>query len=523
MPNSAPALPPQNQEPATSLMQVVSFNAPKRYQLTAEQLADYTKSLQVVSDNRFEDTAWNIVLPASGQSFLLSFPHSLLTEDGQILRIAVLERLHEYASEQSTKRLLNDAKIIFRFLYSKKLYIENTRTATIQVFAEYLDSISENPAQKNSLLRTFESLFAVCAENGFTDTVRAVSFTFRYPTESEPKRAPDKCVSDAVTRIIFDTSYPVPLAIRCALMLLRLIPNRINEVCTMDLECISYPDEGCFAVAISTSKETMHHIPERNLYRFQLDGYIESMLYVAIRKQQTAIRSCGEEIDALNLGYLFYCPDKRSLLSAKDVNDYLKKVIADNHIMDSKGEPGQMTTHDFRHIAIGERLRNDCISPVLTAIEANHSSVEQTLSYGYQSRHDEACHLAAIMDVVNKSSWGVPAPDNTTAASQELVKIKYERLEAQPFTRLIPGFGICTNQGCVPQFEKCVVCNLFDPNPVYLDYFLAAQVRLNKKISALREKRGSKEAIEFNERQLNTVNTFIARVDPSIEAEERRA
>jgi hypothetical protein len=74
--------------------------------------------------------------------------------------------------------------------------------------------------------------------------------------------------------------------------------------------------------------------------------------------------------------------------------------------------------HDFRYVAIGEHLRGGIISPIQTMIENNHSSLTETMGYGYSSPKDEAAHAFE---------------------ATVLPEHKYHTLENQPLIRLIPG------------------------------------------------------------------------------------
>ena len=522
MAEAAQLLNSQSQEQAIAPIRAVSYGKSTRPLLTEELHAEYQKTLRVFSDSDFDDNKWSIRFKASRKEFTLTFPPTMAPTDSQILRIAVLNSLLDHASESMAKRIISNGLILLRYFESKRLYIENTRQVMVQMVIDHLNDTYENSSQKNNILRVFELLFIACADNGYIENERAVSFSFRFPVESKPKRAPDKCVSDAITKIIFDPASKISLPIRCVLMLLRMIPKRISEICAMDLECVSYPDEGCFSISITTSKETTRHVPQVHWYKFRLEGYIENMLYTALRHQQDAVRDKQNEIDAAWKGYLFYLPGKRRLLSTEDVNECLRNIIADYHITDSQGEQAVMTSHDFRHLTINERQMKNIFALEEISREANHSNIEQTLAYGYPSVHDEAKHLAAIMHAAN-SRFAEEDNKAGTVCRQELVQAKYKRLEAQPFTRLIPGFGLCTNLNCKPQFEKCVSCNLYTPESVYLEYFEAARILVEQKLAALRNKKGNAEAISYNEKQLSTITAYIERLDDNAIAKGRGA
>lgn len=170
--------------------------------------------------------------------------------------------------------------------------------------------------------------------------------------------------------------------------------------------------------------------------------------------------------------------------------------------MDTDGNLAHVTSHDLRHVAVKERLCNNIISPYQTMIESNHSSLEQTIGYGYPSLRDEAAHLGAVVSKVHQEKWSISPVAEDTVEPIVLPEHKYHSLENQPFTRLIPQYGACCDVSCSPRFEKCFDCNYFTPDEVYLEYIENAITTLEDKIIMLQKKRGSEEAIKFNQERL---------------------
>lgn len=514
--NSSSAL-KQTHEYVDHAITAISFHPDnKRHILSAEKLIKFDMCLKMFSSNSFNDDRWDVIIKASHHKSTLQFPMSLDFSDKQILKAVVLSNLLAYASCKQAKRIICDAQVVFGFLSSRNLVIENSRTATIDLFVSFLEGISKNDGQKNSIIRTYELLFSFCVENGYTDSNRIVDFSYRFKQDVRSKRAPDKIVSDAVTKLLFDLSYPMPLSYRCSLMILRLIPKRISEVLSMDVDCISYPADGVFAIKIATQKETDRHIPVVKKYNFQMSGTVEQIFYAVIKAQQK--ESLSEKAAPIDQNYLFFSREHKRVLSVADVNGFLSDLLEKNHICDREGNPAKMTTHDFRHVAIGERLRENIISPALTSIEANHSSIEQTIAYGYQSVHDEAEHLKSITTKVFDTEFS-----QKPTLNQELAPKKYSRVESQPYTRIIPCFGICTNQNCKPQFEQCVYCSNYSPNAEFLDYFQATKMFLENKIASLKEKHGDPKALEFGLRGIEAINHFIMLVEKKNRIERKEA
>ena len=142
--------------------------AVSRPQLTDEQLHNLSASLTAVSKSDYESDRWDIAIDVSRQYKSLSFPSSLAVSDKQLLKAVVLETLLEFGSCNQVQRIISDASVIFDFLSSRHLTIETSRTATIELFISFLESISKNDGQRNSVIRTYDRLFSTCLEYGFT-------------------------------------------------------------------------------------------------------------------------------------------------------------------------------------------------------------------------------------------------------------------------------------------------------------------------------------------------------------------
>lgn len=236
-------------------------------------------------------------------------------------------------------------------------------------------------------------------------------------------------------------------------------------------------------------------------------------MYEFIRTQQLFAHEKQSVLKDYDKDYLFVSPISNRLITEAEFNGFLESLCNNYKIQDSSGNQAHVTSHDFRHVAIGERLRNDIISPILTMIESNHSTLEQTMAYGYQSVKDEAAHLGAIASEVLKTSWGIN-PDGTNNGNPIIFpEHKYKSIENQPFTRLIPGYGICCNVSCFPRFEKCFSCREFEPDKIYLEYFESAIRILERKISTLQKKRGSADAIKFNQERLEVFRLYVNKIN----------
>ena len=185
----------------------------------------------------------------------------------------------------------------------------------------------------------------------------------------------------------------------------------------------------------------------------------------------------------------------------------IKEFIRQTNVVDSDGNAAKITSHDLRHINVCERLQGNVISATETMVECNHSSMDQTLGYGYPSKKDEAKHLAKITKQI--PLFG----EQKEVQCLQVPSFKYDRLLDEPTTRMIPGYGICCNQTCKPQFEKCLACESFLPDPAYRDYFSAAIDLLLKRNRRIVQKHGDNTIVQHNEELIRLYQVCIKTID----------
>ena len=190
-----------------------------------------------------------------------------------------------------------------------------------------------------------------------------------------------------------------------------------------------------------------------------------------------------------------------------EFNSFLAEFCSQHQIVDAAGNPAKITSHDLRHIDVCERFKSNIVSPERTSVECNHTCVEDTMGYGYYSKHDEAKHLANIVTPI------LPTILNTTPTPRIVPQRKYEILAQQPTTRIIPCYGLCLNRKCSPQFEKCFHCNSFIPDPQYKEYIIAAIERLKKSNELIAKKHGSDIVFQQNLKDIHTFNSYLEKID----------
>lgn len=492
-------------------LSVLTGGAKSRASISEDTVARMKRTLEQISSSDWGASEWIVTVPTTGKTASVHFP-DCDQEDAVLLRLLAIDYLIQYASPNCVRQVVRDGHRFILFLSRYKIHVEDVRSSIVTSYVDYLEHQNIGDAQRNSRIRAAAALYEACVENDLVQSeVKVVDFSYRFLETKVKRRAPDKCVVDALDRLFINLDNDIPLNIRTIYFVLRLIPNRISEVLGMQLDCLSYPNIDLFAVNIPTSKETALHIPVYNKYNFQFGdvGKIEYLFYKLLRMQQEVVRAC-EDSDNDDTDYLFYDPERHRVVSDADFNKHLAGVISKHGIRNADGSYPTVTSHMFRHVTIGERLRSEAYTPEDTMKESNHTNLDVTFSYGYMSNHDEAEHLGSITSAVTEEELGVASGLSEPSCKARLVNgAKYARLQSSPFTRIIPGFGLCQNASCLPQYAECVKCSHFYADPLYLDYFLEAHEIIGKKLDKFHRVGGASDAVAFEQLQLEIVDAYI--------------
>ena len=476
--------------------------------LSNTSLEKYCIALRSFSDSEFSSAKWLVTTPEYHRLKELSF--AALSKMPEPLTVLVkcwaINFFSLSYSLGTIKSKIAKIAVFLKYFNNLNISLTSIRNSSVQLFlSQYL----ENPTLYNSISCAISDFCDFASQNDieFSESINPPLLPIKQRTSV--RRAPDQCVVDALDRIFF-TKNDIPTDMKCAYLLLRLILNRISEILNMSIDCISYPEEGLFSILIPTKKETPLHRPYISKYSRNLSGEYTATLYSSIQKQREYALMHQRDIPEEYSNYLFVSSQSPTkLLNAADFNAYLQKVCEDNKITDSSGKIAHVTSHHIRHIGVTERLQSEIISPERTQKEANHTSMSTTMGYGYSSLHDESQRTSNIVQDVFQAAFS----EFQTSTSCSLSPKKYTALQNNPFTRLLPGLGLCSNIACIPRFEVCLQCEHFTPDRYYNEYFLECSSIVQNRLESL-YKNPSKnaEAIKLNEKYFQLYNSFIERM-----------
>lgn len=477
---------------------------------------DYAKLLKLYSTDDFYSPKWHIHLNMANRTGNILFSQSQSWLESDVTRITVINMLTSGTAIATCQRRVHDFNTIFNFFNSENIYLHYITQTSIDNFINYLDSSSYDVWKQNQYMQSLQVLTESLTALDVIRIPSSLNATYRFPQQREPKRAPDTVIINQLDSFFFDGDTDIPLDYRAIYILLRLHTHRFSEVAATPLDCISYPDDNVFTITIPNSKETPRHIPDYQKYNFLLTGFCGGFCHDIVYKQQQYAIDMQQNIPDEIKDYLFVSHKGPHLVTMLEFNSFLAKFCAQHEIVDAAGNPAKITSHDLRHIDVCERFKSNIVSPERTSVECNHACVEDTMGYGYYSKHDEATHLAEIVKPI------LPFDFNDAPPTRKVPPRKYEMLAAQPTTRVIPYYGLCLNCKCSPQFEKCFHCGSFIPDPQYKEYITANIERLQKINDQILKKHGNPTVLQQNLKDIQTFSTYLEKID-AIEENPKRS
>lgn len=506
------------QNRASAEMSVISGSSASKSATTAllsdASLKNYAEALRTFSSSEFNSTKWLVKTAEyhTAKEFSFSAFCNLSENLTMLVKCWVIHLFSLAYSLGTIKSKTTKISVFLNHFANLDIPLTTIRNSAVQIF---LSQYSDTPGIYNSMSCAISDFCNFASQNDITLAETIIPPILSAKSSTSIRRAPDQCVIDALDRFFF-TQSNIPSDMKCAYLLLRLILNRISEILNMSIDCISFPEEGLFSVSIPTRKETPLHRPLISKYTRSLSNEYTATLYSEIQKQRKYALMHQSNLPKELTTYLFVsAKSPTKLLSATDFNDYLKKVCEDNKIVDSNGKIACITSHQLRHIGITERLQSSIVSPERTKKEANHSSFSTTMGYGYSSMHDESLHTSNIVKDVFQEAF----TEGQSLIVNALPAKKYTALQSNPFTRLLPGLGLCSNAACIPRFELCLKCEHFSPNECYYDYFLECSAIVKSRLEKLYENpTKNAAAIQFNEKYLQLYSSFTGRMSEKNES-----
>lgn len=297
-------------------------------------------------------------------------------------------------------------------------------------------------------------------------------------------------------------SETVPLELRVIYWICRMIPNRLNEVLSMERNCLK-PLFNHYNLLINTWKQNGGYIvPEVKIVPVKYEEH-GKFLVDLIKKQQSISNELKQKLGEnkqqlekmLFLTTMYNFTEKKTI---KDECDYkerlligkgnkifvynenkfkqqIKKVAKMFNIRDKDGNLYYLKSHQLRHVNITLRKYSNYTTEQISML-SNHKS--RTMLNQYDHRLEEI-HCKISKDIHELERSTIDAPVSFKGRIMNLDDNTIKILTKSPRAYLMgkangkKGVGICSDiLGCKNKFE-CYGCDFFVPKAEYLDDYKA--------------------------------------------------
>ena len=274
----------------------------------------------------------------------------------------------------------------------------------------------------------------------------------------------------------------IDLTIKCIYWILRLIPSRIGEVQGMRIDCLK-PYDGHFCLFIPTWKQNGgNKEPIQRVIHIEDTG-IGGYLIGLIREQQALAKSlqpfmADNKKDALFTYQVKYALKNGTTTTVSRyqtaqwgyVSYNFKNICEKYNIRDENGEIYHLTSHQFRHNGITDRLEAGFTLPQIADMTGHHGDAMLFGSYVHLDLKPKT--------LVQKQKYVLNEQENSENP-YVMFGGRILNMEEQLEKRLLKNIrahrvrgGICGDiTGCKSDMWNCLGCKHFIPDREQLPYF----------------------------------------------------
>jgi integrase len=290
----------------------------------------------------------------------------------------------------------------------------------------------------------------------------------------DQKYIPDY-VSKQLDRVLM--AEDIPLTMRCIYWLLRLIPSRISEILGMKIDCIK-PFDGHFCIFIPMWKQNGgYKEPTMRTIHINDEGMGGYLLALLREQQKLAIAYQGDlqeekqnalfsyRVQIMQKG-VWYAQNRYSVATWTYISYQFKEICKKYGIRNEDGTCYIVTSHQFRHNGITDRLRAGFTLPQIAEMTAHHGTAMLYASYAHLNLFPETIVEPIQYETEEEHPYvmfgGRIFNMDVVTESRLLKNIRAHR---------VPG-GICADvTHCQSGLWSCVDCGHFVPEVEQLSYF----------------------------------------------------
>lgn len=438
----------------------------------------YRDFMVSLSDNiTFESDTWICENRLQNQAQLLSkvtiYFTKIPAQYKEMVKYYALIRLLEGKGISTIRGDVGNVAVFLNFLGETPLTEISVMTASR--YKEYLDVKGYGECTRNGIWADARQFLN--RMNGYDEMQLKNPF---YNNPYEAKRLIDqKYIPDYVAKQL-DRVFmcdDIPLTMRCIYWLLRLIPSRIAEILGMKIDCIK-PFDGHYCVFIPMWKQNGgYKEPIMRTIHLEDEG-IGSHLIALIHEQQKMALVYQDYLSEGKRDALFAY--RRQILDKgiwRDKNSYavvswpyvsyqFKEICKRYGVHDENGYDYVVTSHQFRHNGITDRLRAGFTLPQIAEMTAHHGTAMIYSSYAHLDLFPET-----IVESIEYQTEAESPHVLFVGRILNMDAITEARLLKNIRAHRVPG-GICADVTyCKSGLWSCIDCKYFVPEVEQLPYF----------------------------------------------------
>ena len=344
-------------------------------------------------------------------------------------------------------------------------------------YKQYLDMTGLSETTLHSKWGSVNKFYEIM--NGYENKKYQMCFA-NNPYDSH-KKHDYKYIPDTVAQQLDRVFYyeDVDETIRCVYWILRLVPSRISEVLNIKIDCLK-PFDGHYCLFIPTWKQNGgRREPIMRCIHIENEG-MGGYLISLIHKQQNMSKELQKFMPENKKDALFtyrtvnHMPDgtknmtnQYRVVSWSVISRKFEKICEKYSIRNELGEIYKVTTHQFRHNGITDRLEKGFTVEQVTDITGHHGSTMLLDAYSHLNLKPETI-LKVQNSVISEIEKDYTAFNGQVMnCSQEQEDIIMKNVRAHK----VRG-GICRDiTGCKSDMMNCLECQYFKPDPEQLEYY----------------------------------------------------
>jgi integrase len=441
------------------------------------------------SKSAYDDLVWYIDKRYHDRNFpkgILTFHFSKLSAQHQhILKQYVLKRLLHRMSAKTLSTHCSALKEFFVFINIEmpSTELEQIPQTVVVKFWDAIQAQHIKPNTKATKISTIRNFLEVMEYNTILQYFHQFDIVF-----NKNKRHPEKLISKEILKQL-DTLYydnlVVPLEHRTAYWLLRLLPNRVEEVLSMRIECLKKISDSEYLLVIPTFKQSGQYVQPDQKGIIIRNENVGTHLISFIKEQQIVAQNLQDQITSQSeRGFLFthvkrgemsmkkpfqeWQSNSAYLMKSPAVNKILRRACEHIEAKTATGKPFYATSHSFRHNAITDRLSTGTFRPIDIMWLTKHKNIRMITDAYYHPSHE---HIKIAEEQVNAQITQQDINECKARIIQSKYEKKYQQLLDNPFAYQVPG-GICSdNSNCKSYMWECLQCPSFVPDANKLSYF----------------------------------------------------